>query len=112
MLAFQKLDVYQCAVRLLALCSLLCKSVPRGYSGLVDQLRRSSLSVPLNIAEGSGRTTRADAARHYGIARGSARESAAILDALRAVGGAESALLEEAGELAVRVVEMLSKMAL
>jgi hypothetical protein len=44
-------------------------------------------------------------------ARGSAMECAAILDAFRVVGGAETQLLEEAGPLVVRLVEMLSKMA-
>jgi four helix bundle protein len=50
---------------------------------LADQLRRATLSIPLNIAEAAGRTTGPDAARHYAIARGSAMECAAILDAMR-----------------------------
>jgi four helix bundle protein len=71
-------DVYQCAVRLLACCARLNDDIPRGYGVLADQLRRASLSVPLNIAEGSGRLGRADAARSYSIARGSAMECGAI----------------------------------
>ena len=34
------------------------------------------LSIVQNIAEGAGRVGRADKARHYAIARGSAMESA------------------------------------
>lgn len=111
MLAFQQLDVYQCAIRLLALAARISESVPRGYSSLADQLRRAALSIPLNIGEGCGRTTRPDATRHYAIARGSAMECAAILDACEAVGGAEAQPLAEARALVVRLVEMLTKMA-
>ncbi|MEP6864708.1 MAG: four helix bundle protein [Deltaproteobacteria bacterium] len=49
----------------------------------MDQLRRSAQSIPLNIAEGAGKTGRADKARYYGIARGSAMESAAHLDVMK-----------------------------
>ena len=82
MLGYQRLDVYQCAVRLLAVCAHLSQVVPRGYAPLADQLRRAAVSVPLNIAEGSGRPKAADAGRFYGIARGSAMECAAVLDGI------------------------------
>ena len=39
-----------------------------------DQLMRASLSVPLNISEGSGRRTPKDQKRFYSIALGSVRE--------------------------------------
>ena len=83
MLSFQRLDVYQCAIQFLALCAQLLATLPRGHSAMADQLRRAALSVPLNIAEAAGRTSEADAARHYAIARGSAMECAAIIDALQ-----------------------------
>ena len=47
---------------------------------LSDQLDRASISVALNIAEGAGRATPREQARHYTIARGSAVESLACLD--------------------------------
>lgn len=47
-----------------------------------DQLDRSSTSIPLNIAEGTGKFTSKDKNRFYDIARGSAVESAACLDVL------------------------------
>ena len=47
-----------------------------------DQLDRSSTSIPLNIAEGTGKFTVKDKNRYYDIARGSAVESAACLDVL------------------------------
>ena len=110
MLFYQRLDVYQCAIRLLADCARLSADVPKGYAPLADQLRRASLSIPLNIAEGTGRAQPADAARFYGIARGSAMECGAILDALAAVGMGEQEGLQDAAGLVVRVVEMLTRM--
>ena len=47
-----------------------------------DQIDRSSTSIPLNIAEGTGKFTVKDKNRYYDIARGSAVESAACLDVL------------------------------
>ena len=83
--------------------------MPRGYAELADQLRRAALSIPLNIAEGSGREGR-DAARLYGIARGSALECAAVLDAMEALGLLPGAALTEERDLIERIVSMLTKM--
>ena len=46
---------------------------------LKDQLSRASLSIVLNIAEGSGKPTQADKRRFYSIALGSLRETQALL---------------------------------
>jgi len=113
MFGFQKLDVYRCAISFLAVASTLIERVPRGHSALSDQLRRAALSVPLNIAEGSGKGTMEDreARRFYTIARGSALECAAIVDALQAMQFVMGAEADRARELLERVVAMLTKMA-
>jgi four helix bundle protein len=109
MLGFQRLDVYACAVRFLGLAAGLVGRTPRGTSELVDQLRRAALSIPLNIAEGTGKEGR-DAARYYRIARGSALECAAVLDAMEALGVIVGIEVAEERELLERIVSMLTKM--
>jgi len=102
-----KLAVYHVAVSLQAASASL---LPRGYAILRDQLERATLSVVLNLAEGAGRRSRRDKARFYTIARGSAMESAALIDVLvaRQIASAEAA--KEAKELVIRVIQMLSKL--
>ena len=107
MFGFQRLDVYRASTEFLGLTVRLVTRIPKGYGDLVDQLRRAALSVPLNIAEGSGKFSR-DAVRFYTIARGSALECAAILDALQAMAVFDEVALIQARELLERVVSMLT----
>lgn|SRR5690554_2886241 len=50
-----------------------------------DQLKRASLSIMLNIAEGTGRQTSPDKRHFYIISRGSTFECAALFDLLKDV---------------------------
>ena len=111
MLAHEKLDVYKRAIEFLSVSARILDNLPRGNSTLGDQLKRAALSIPLNIAEGTGKTSRADRQRYYGIARGSAMECGAILDACRVLELGDVELIEKGKELLVRVVSMLTKMA-
>ena len=109
-LSHEKLDVYQCAVQFLALSAKLLDGLPAGNSVLADQLKRAALSIPLNIAEGTGKSSPADRRRFYGIARGSAMECGALLDAARVLSLGTAEGLEDGKALLVRIVSMLSKM--
>src|SRR5436305_3591862 len=110
MLSFQKLDVYRCAVQFLALTAEVSAEVPRGNAALLDQLRRAATSIPLNIAEAAGRTGIADAVRAYAIARGSAMECAAALDALLVLKVIDDVAHDRGIELLGRVVAMLTRL--
>jgi four helix bundle protein len=83
MLSFQRLDVYQRAIEFLVLTTELTEILPRGHAERADQLIRAAESVVRNIAEGAGRWSDADSAKHYKIARGEAMECAASLDVLK-----------------------------
>lgn len=110
MLTFQNLDVYRCAIELFALVLQIVKGIPRGNAAAVDQLRRAALSIPLNIAEAAGRTGSADAARSFAIARGSAMECAAILDALQLLEVVSAEHYRRSAGLLERLVAMLTKL--
>jgi four helix bundle protein len=110
MLSFQSLDVYQRSADLLTIAVEITRSVPRGSGPTCDQLKRAATSVLLNIAEAAGRTGRADAARAYAIARGSAMETAAALHALRILEVVDERTYRRATELAARIVAMLTKL--
>ncbi len=54
--------------------------------GLTDQIRRSAVSVPSNIAEGDERDTDKDAVRFFYIAKGSLAEIRTQLDIAYRIG--------------------------
>jgi|SRR6187431_1055433 len=76
----ERLDVYHLALDFLVLASEIIEGLPRGRSHLSDQFSRASLSIVLNLAEGAGKHSKPDKRRYYLTARGSATESAALLD--------------------------------
>jgi len=78
--SFEKLIIYK---RSLQFSIELCRKAsnfPFKFSRLRDQLIGAAISVPLNITEGSGRTTYKDRIRFYKIAQASAYECIPILD--------------------------------
>jgi four helix bundle protein len=104
----ERLHVYTLALEFHALaCTLLPR---RGFRTLRDQLERASLSVALCIAEGAGRTSGPDKRRFYEMARGSATESAALLDVLRVRRLLDSQAHRESRGLVIRLVQMLSRL--
>jgi four helix bundle protein len=110
MLSYQKLDVYKCATEFLAQVPLILSKMPRGYAFLSDELKRASISIVQNIAEGVGKTTEADKSKYYGIARGSAMECGAILDACTVLNLIGKDIFEKNQDLLERIVSMLFKM--
>jgi len=99
-----------CSIELLAMTTRIGAALPRGEGELRDQLKRASMSIPLNIAESCGKPTVPDRARFLSIARGSALECGAILDVGVATGVIDDQQLPPAKALLSRVVAMLTKM--
>jgi four helix bundle protein len=108
--AFQKLEVYQLALRLQPLIRLIVADLPRGYGDLRSQATRSERSIRLNIAEGAGRNSPGGKAERYRTARGSANECAAALDEIRRDRLAPEVSVDEAARLIHRIISMLTRL--
>ena len=63
-----------------------------------------------HIAEGAGQVSSPDRSRFHAIARGSAMECGAIIDILTLMDVYSATELNDAKQLLVRIVSMLSKM--
>ena len=73
--SFRGLLVWQQAMQLARACYQLTRGLPKEQRyGLSAQMWRAAVSVPANIAEGSGRGTRKDFVNFLRIAQGSLRE--------------------------------------
>ncbi len=107
---YRDLDVYRLAVQFLPIAAETASALPRKYAALGDQIRRASLSISLNIAEGSGKTSGPDQRRFYAMARGSAMECGAVIDACVALNMIGPDRATDANDLLLSVVRMLSKM--
>jgi four helix bundle protein len=106
---FNRLDVYGCAISFFKLAVPLIERTPAGYHSLSDQLRRAAISIPLNIAEASGKYDK-DERRFFSIARGSALECAAIVDVFEALGVPSVEEAAQARQVLERIVSMLTKL--
>jgi four helix bundle protein len=72
---FQQLTVWQKAHELVLKVYMLTGKFPNEERyGLISQMRRASVSVPANIAEGFKKRSRKDKVNFYNIAEGSLEE--------------------------------------
>lgn len=110
MLSHEKMNVYQHSIEFFTLVTSILKKFPRGNAAVADQLKRAAMSIPLNIAEAAGRTSPADNARHFSIARGSALECGAVFDVCQRLEIIGSKDFERGKELLHGIVGMLSKL--
>ena len=81
-LGHERLDVYRLTIAYVAWVYEKSATLEGVHRAARDQWLRASQSIPLNIAEGNGKTADADRRRYFEIARGSALECAAIQDVL------------------------------
>jgi|SRR6218665_720770 len=72
---FKQLLIWQKSMDLTDLIFIYCKELPKEERyNLVDQMNRSSCSIPSNIAEGSGKRTKLQFAEYLSIALSSSYE--------------------------------------
>ncbi len=80
MFNFQTLKVWQKAIIFCDKVLNFADVIPsKEQFSLAEQLRRAVISIPTNIAEGSGRRSQKEAAQFYNIARGSCAETINLL---------------------------------
>lgn len=102
---FLDFEVYRDAKQFYKLVTAICKNFSREYSSLANQLIRSSLSVVLNIAEGSAKKSDKDFNRYIENALGSINESVASLD----VANENGIVLEKDIKITLALAEKIAK---
>jgi len=106
----EKLDVYRAAIELVLIVERAVRQLEPGRSYLVDQARRSSTSVVLNIAEGAGEHAPAEKSRFYRIAKRSATECAGAMEICLHLRLIEEAQYKSTREQIIRIVAMLTRL--
>ena len=106
--SFRDLTVWQRAIQLTVAVYRLTGDFPREEQyGLTNQVRRSAVSIPSNIAEGQGRLNVGEFKQFLGIARGSNFEVQTQLEIARALKLGNPGLLDEAEKLSHEVGKMI-----
>jgi four helix bundle protein len=105
----QDLLVWQRAIDLTVCVYQLTKGFPKEETyGLISQLRRASVSVASNIAEGRGRLNPKEFRQFLGIALGSTFEIKTQLIVARRLEMGQAAGIDEATALSEEVSKMLT----
>jgi len=108
-LNYQELLVWQKAMKLTAIIYKLVKKLPKEeLYCLSDQMRRSVVSIPSNIAEGRNRNTKKELIHFLGISRGSKSELETQLLVCVEVGYLEEVEILEAMDLLTEIGKMLN----
>ena len=115
--SYKDLVLWRKSVDLAAAIHNVTRGLPRSEMfGLVSQMRRASVSIPSNVAEGSARRTTREFIAFLHISRGSLSELETQLTIARQVGYLEDqvtagvdALIDEVGRLINAVIAGLRK---
>ena len=108
---YRDLDAWQVAMELVVATYPVAQRLPKHETyGLASQLRRASVSIPANIAEGYGRLHRGDYVRHLSIALGSVRELETLFEIVVRLGYQEARELGPASALVDRLGRLLRRL--
>lgn len=106
---YRDLIVWQKAIELTSCIYRLTRSLPADeLYGLSSQMRRASVSIASNIAEGRGRLSHAEFRQFLGFAQGSTYELQTQLTVTKNLGLANPELLDIAESLSNEVSRMLT----
>jgi four helix bundle protein len=107
----EKLEVYRLSLEFIIRVKRITDSLPGGHGDLVDQIRRASTSVVLNIAEGAGEFSKKEKARFYRMSKRSATECAAVLDIWLSLELIDNHQFSTGRSILLRIVSMLIALA-
>ena len=110
MFDFEQLDVYKLALDFAKQVAKSTENAPRGHWSLVDQFRRASTSIALNIAEGAGRYAKGEKKQFYSIAKGSAYECVPLISLFCDLSIIDARVAAEWKESLQRICQMLTKL--
>ena len=108
---YKKLEAYKESKTLVIMIYKLLRGFPREETyALCDQLRRAVVSVPSNLAEGSGRTSAKDQAHFIEMAFGSLMEVDCQIEIAQELGYISSNELNDVTQQIRQVAALLSGM--
>jgi four helix bundle protein len=106
--SYRDLVVWQKGIQLTVLVYNLSKPFPREeIYGLTSQMRRAAVSIPSNIAEGTGRLNTPEYRQFLGVARASNFELQTHLTIARELGFGNTDLIASAEGLSNEVGKMI-----
>ena len=106
--SYRDLEIWQFSMQLAKEMYSFSREFPKEeLYGLTSQIRRASVSIPANIAEGYSRDNPGDYSRFLQIAQGSLKELETLVLLACDVGIAEPAAIEAPLSLADRIGRML-----
>jgi four helix bundle protein len=109
--SYRDLHVWQLGVRLVVESYGVGRRFPSDERfGLTAQLRRAAVSIPANIAEGHGRSSRGDYRHHVQTAGGSLRELETLLEIATALKYVDEKSLEGVRGLCDELGRMLTRL--
>ncbi len=108
---YENLVAWQKSMELVTHIYKLIDKMPNSEKyALVDQMRRSAISVPSNIAEGQGRGSDKDTAHFLYIARGSLYELQTQIELCNRLGYVANNDIIEIKDLATEIAKMLNSL--
>jgi len=109
--SFKDLILWQKAVHLTLLIYRLTETFPESERfGLVSQMRRSSVSIPSNVAEGRNRGTRKDFVQFLRISSGSTAELETQLEISKKLKFGKEINYNDIDSVLIEIKKMLSSM--
>jgi four helix bundle protein len=114
---FKDLKIWQKGMEIAEKCYFLTKIFPKDeLYGMVQQIRRSAVSIPANKAEGYGRRSTPEYIRFLNIAKGSANELETHIILSHRVGLSEQkdieliiSLLQEESRMIIALIRKLEQ---